>query len=162
MKFSFRTIALLTCLLLAGLALGALYGLQQVQATTSAPDYAIVLPGDQDAPLAGRPAPYGQYIVTHNALSITTTQQFGTVARTNGYASLKAIMCDVGAYDVTADVYGRVTSTGEVYTMSTGTVLPANTNTISNFTQIAPWMSLRLTSEVTGSTTTCGIYVQTP
>ena len=162
MKFRFRPIVLLTCLLLAVLALGALYGLQQVQATTRAPDYAIVLPGDQDAPLAGRPAPYGQLIVTHNALSITTTQQLGTVARTNGYDPLKAIMCDAGAYAVTGTLYARTTSTGEVYTIATGISFPANTNTIITRTEIAPWMSLGLTSEVTGSTTTCGIYVQTP
>lgn len=130
-------------------------------ASTSMPGYDIVLPG-QDAPLAGRPAPYGQFIVTHNGVSITTTEKLGTVARTNGYGDLKAIMCDAGAYNVTGNLYGRTTSTGEVYTLTTGLSFPANTNTAITLTQIAPWMSLGLTSEVTGSTTTCGIYVQTP
>ena len=149
---------------IAVIALGGLaYALLEdtAVATTSFPGYDIVLEGE-DAPLGGRPAPYGQYIVTHNSVNITTTEQFGTVARTAGYDGFKAIMCDVGAYDVTVDVLGRVTSTGDTYTITTGTVLPANTNTISNLTQIAPWMSLRLTSDVTGSTTTCGIFVQTP
>ena len=153
---------LLVCLVLSLALLAGGYGLlQEVQATISAPDYEIIL-DSADAPLSGRPAPYGQLIVTHNGLSITTTEQLGTVARTNGYAPLKAIMCDAGAYAVTANLYARTTNDGGVYTITTGLSFPANTNTMITMTEISPWMSLGLTSEVTGSTTTCGIYVQTP
>lgn len=160
-----RTAKFSLALLIGLIALGGLaYALlleDTAVATTSFPGYDIVLDA-HDAPLGGRPAPYGQYIVTHSGVTITTTELLGMVARTAGYDGFKAIICDVGAYDVTVNVYGRVTSTGELYTITTGTVLPANTNTISNLTQIAPWMSLGLTSDVTGSTTTCGIFVQTP
>jgi len=163
MKFKKRlTWKLLVCLALGLALLAGGYGLlQEVQATTHAPDYAIVLPGD--APMAGRPAPYGQYIVTHNNLGITTTAQLGTVARTNGYAAHKVIMCDVGDYSLTANLYARLTSTGNIFTVSTGTVFPTSTRTISPFTEIAPWMSLQLTNwSTSASTSTCGIYVQTP
>jgi hypothetical protein len=163
MKNHIRTIALALCLLLTGVILGSL--LQRVQASIDdASDYAIVFPGDQqDAPMAGRPAPYGQYIVTHNNLGITTTAQLGTVARTNGYAARKVIMCDVGDYSLTANLYARLTSTGNIFTVSTGTVFPTSTRTISPFTEIAPWMSLQLTNwSTSASTSTCGIYVQTP
>lgn len=145
------------------LALVGLFGglLDPLEATTGIPGYDIVL-GSHDAPLAGRPAPYGQLIITHNGLSITTTEQLGTVAKTAGYGEFKAIMCDVGDYAVTANLYGRTTSTGALYTITTGLVFVTDTKTITTITQIAPWMSLGLTSEVTGSTTTCGIFVQTP
>lgn len=156
--FGIATISLLALILVIG---GALYGQQMALATTDAPDYAIVLPG-QDAPLYGRAAPYGQYIVTHNSASITTTENLGTVARTNGYGDLKAIFCDTGTYEVSGNVHGRVTSSGGVYTISTGLTFAADTNTYITLTWLSPWTSLALTSEVTGSTTSCGIYVQTP
>ena len=157
MKQKTRPIILITCLLLAGLALlGTL-----AQASTSEPDYGIVF--SSDAPAAGRAAPYGQYIITHNGVSITSTEQLGTVARTNGYDPLKAIMCDTGAYPITVTLYARISSTGDLYTITEDLVaIPANTPYITTINEIAPWMSLGLTSEVTGSTTTCGVYVQTP
>ena len=149
-------------LMVSLLVLGGLVGLlaQGAWAAPAAPEYGVV--GLEDVPAYGRSAPYGQWLVTHNGVSITTTENLGTVARTNGYDKLKAIMCNVGAYDVTANLYARTSSTGDVYAITTGLSFPANTNTIITVTEIAPWMSLGLTSEVTGSTTTCGIYVQTP
>lgn len=155
-------IVTMTVLALGGVGYGLLTN--EAAATTSAPDYDIVF-SPQDAPLAGRAAPYGQFIVTHNGVSITSTQALGTVARTNGYDKFKTIFCDVGVYTVTAQLFGRTTSTGGVYTITNAawTFIP-NTRSITttNMEHTSPWMSLGLTSEVTGSTTTCGLYVFTP
>lgn len=159
---------LLVCLAFALALLAGGYGLfQEVQATTSAPDYAIVLPGDQDAPLAGRPAPYGQWIITHNSVAgITTTLNYGTVARTNGYDPVKRLICyNSGAYTATVNLYLRTSSSGDLYDLEVPltTVNPA-TRIVSDVTDIAPWMTVGITSTnaVTGTTMLCGIYVQTP
>ncbi len=117
--------------------------------------------GRQLAPEAQRAAPYGQYIVTHNNVNITSTAQTGVVARTSGYDYHKAILCDVGATDITGTLYARISSTGNVFTLAQTLVFPANTRTYSEQNYIAPWMTLSLTGS-TGSTTTCGIWVQTP
>jgi len=160
MKSNTRTIILITCLLLAVLALAAL-----AQASTSEPDYGIVLP--LDAPLAGRPAPYGQWIITHNSVAgITTTLNYGTVARTNGYDPVKRLICyNSGAYTATINLYLRTTSTGDLYDLDVPftTVNPA-TRIVSDITDIAPWMTVGITSTdaTTGTTMLCGIYVQTP
>lgn len=149
-------------LVIAALAIAGL-GYSLGHATTADQDYSIVLEGP-NAPAAQRAAPYGQWIITHNGVSITSTQNLGTVARTNGYDPFKAIICETGTYVVTGTLYARTTSTGNLYTITTNIVFPANTRTITTTQgqQISPWMSLGLTSMVTGSSTTCGIYVQTP
>lgn len=161
MKSSYRTIILITCLLLGVLALAAL-----AQASTSSePDYAILFPSD--APAAGRAAPYGQWIITHNSVAgITTTLNYGTVARTNGYDPVKRLICyNSGAYTATVNLYLRTTSTGDLYDLDVPltTVNPA-TRIVSDITGIAPWMTIGITSTnaVTGTTMLCGIYVQTP
>lgn len=167
-----RMVKLLTCLAFTCALLAAGYGLlQEAQATTNIPDYAIVLPGDDDlqvaAPLAGRAAPYGQWIITHNSVAnITTTIHYGTVARTNGYDPTKRIICyNSGAYTATLILYLRTTSTGSVYELDNPltTVNPAARKVI-DITDPAPWMTIGITStnDVTGTTMLCGIYVQTP
>lgn len=166
MKSTSKRVHLILTLLVAALALSGLTLLLEgpdVLATTSSPGYDIVLPG-QDAPAPGRPAPYGQFIVTHNSVSITSTEKMGTVARTNGYDDFKVVFCDnSGSYDLTVHLYARVDSTGNVYTLTHPlfTVAAGARDAIS-VTQNAPWMSLGLTSTVTGTTATCGIYVSTP
>jgi len=160
-KITNRTITLVLCILV-GIFLGSI--LQVALATTGAPDYDVVLPG-QDAPAAtGRPAPYGQFIITHNGATITSTESLGTVARTNGYAFDKVIFCqNSGSYDITAKLYARIMSDGDVYTLTTSLpTFTAGTRKAISITQSAPWMSLGLTSQVTGTTATCGIYVWTP
>lgn len=161
-----RQIKLILAVFIGLLAVGGLaWGLlNPAEATTGSPNYDIVLPGQQDAPLLqyGRPAPYGQFIVTHNSVTFSATQNCGTVARTNGYAPSKAIFCDVGAEMITATLWGRITSTGGGYTLSIDTEFPEATNTYSSFTDIAPWMSLCVTGTYTTCVGTCGIFVQTP
>lgn len=167
-----RIVKLGMCLVFALALLAGVYGLfQEVQATTNTPDYAIVLPGDDDlqvaAPLAGRAAPYGQWIITHNSVAdITTTMKYGTVARTNGYDVTKRIICyNSGAYSATLSVYLRTTSTGDLYPLdlSLDTILPG-VRQVTNVTDTAPWMTIGITSTnaTTGTTMLCGIYVQTP
>ena len=162
---------LLMFLAIAALALGGLgYGLftntKPAEATTAVPGYDIVLP--QDAPVYGRAAPYGQWIVTHNSVSgITTTENYGTVARTNGYDDFKSLICyNSGAYSATINLYLRTTSTGSMYTLvPTMTTIAAATRQVITFTDIAPWMSVGVHMNsymVTGTTMLCGIYVQTP
>lgn len=157
------TIVIVTVLVAMSFLLGTLVTISQpARATTGMPGYDIVL-SEQNAPNPGRPAPYGQWIVTHNNTTISQTQDLGTVARTNGYDINKVIFCDNGAYQLTGNLYARTTSTGSVYTITTGLVFPANTRTYSTVTYIAPWMSLGLTTgAVTETTVTCGIFAQTP
>lgn len=137
-----------------------------VMATTTDGDYAIIL-GSPNAPAAARAAPYGQWIITHNSVAgITTTANYGTVARTNGYDQFKNVICyNSGAYTATVNLYLRTTSTGDLYSLAVPltTVNPASRKVIS-LTQTAPWMSLGITSTdaTTGTTMLCGIYVQTP
>lgn len=163
---------LFMCVAFALALLAGAYGLlQEVQATTAMPDYAIVLPGDDDlqvaAPLAGRAAPYGQWIITHNSVAdITTTMNYGTVARTNGYDAVKRVICyNSGSYSATLSIYLRTTSTGSLYPLdlSHDTILPG-VRQVTDITDIAPWMTIGITSTnaTTGTTMLCGIYVQTP
>jgi hypothetical protein len=132
--------------------------------TTRSPDYYITLPGD--APAAGGAAPYGQYLVTHNSVGITTTELFGTVARTAGYDINKVLICiDDGATDAQVNLYGRITSSGDLYEITPNlATITAGTGTWTAFTNTAPWMSLGITSTeaLTETDVTCGIYVQTP
>lgn len=157
---NYRTITLILCILL-GLLLGSI--LQVALASSGKP-----LDHSEEAlavPEYSRPAPYGQFIVTHNSATITTTESLGTVARTNGYDDFKVVMCDnSGARIITATLYARITSTGNVYTLTNPlTTVAAGTRKAISITQNAPWMSLGLvSSEITGTTATCGIYVQTP
>jgi len=160
-KYSKFANLVLSLLLSVVLIVALSFVLSHVEATTTDENYSIVL-DSLDAPTYGRAAPYGQWLVTHNGVVISGTQDLGTVARTNGYDERKAIFCSAGTYDVTGYVYGRLTSAGDVYTLTGLITLPANNRTVITMTQVAPWMSLGLTSEMTGSTTTCGIYVQTP
>lgn len=154
-----RTITLVLCILV-GLFLGSMLSI--ALASSGKPlDYSAE---ELAAPNYGRPAPYGQYAITHLSQNISTTANLGIVARTNGYDPLKAIMCDVGAYPVTVTLYARVTSTGDVYTLTENlAAMPANETFVITVTEIAPWMSLSLVGGVvTPSQTTCGIYMQTP
>lgn len=157
-----RTITLVLCILV-GIFLGSI--LQVALASSDKPlDYTTE---ELAAPAYGRPAPYGQWIVTHNAVSsITTTLNYGTVARTNGYDQLKTLICDnSGSYTMTVNLYGRTTSTGSLYDLRVPftTINPGASAWIS-FTETGPWMSVGITSTdgTTGTTATCGIYVQTP
>lgn len=161
LKFSKFASLVLVTLVTAALLVGVTYTLAHVDATTTDENYSILVDG-ADAPVAGRAAPYGQFIVTHNSQSITETQRLGTVARTNGYDPLKALMCDTGTYHLTATLYARTTSTGSIYTLTEQIIFPAGRPSVFTVTQIAPWMSLGLQSVPAGSTSTCGIYVQTP
>ena len=166
MKPTSKRLNLVLTFVLAAFALaglGLLLEGSNVLATTSFPGYDMVLPG-QDAPALGRPAPYGQFIVTHNGATITSTESLGTVARTNGYDFNKVVFCNnSGSYDITAKLYARLSSTGNVYTITSSlATFAAGTRKAISITQNAPWMSLGLTSEVTGTTATCGIYVSTP
>lgn len=153
-----RTITLILCIL-AGIFLGSI--LHIALASSDKPlDYSAE---ELAAPDYGRPAPYAQLLTTHSAQTITTTENLGTVAKTAGYDPLKAIMCDVGAATVTATLYARPSSTGDLYTLQDPlAVMPASQTYIITVTQIAPWMSLGLVSTAGGSVTTCGIYIQTP
>lgn len=160
-------IAKLTIVSIIGLmAFGGLaYALlgEQAQATTSFPGYDIILEA-QDAPSPGRPAPYGQWVVTHNNKAISETLDYGTVARTAGYDIDKVIFCDLtGSYALTGTLFARTLSTGETYTITAEIIFPGDTRTYTTCTYVAPWMSLALkTGVVTATTATCGIYVQTP
>lgn len=156
-KKSIFVICLLTSLLTV---LSLLAGLEALGSTKELDNYDIVLPGAE--PPMQRAAPYGQYIVSHNAVAITLTANSGTVMRTNGYGDLKAVICDVGANPITATLQGRVTSTGSVYTMTSNMVFLADHQMIYTTTQIAPWMTLKVYSNDAGGTNTCGLYVQTP
>jgi hypothetical protein len=163
-----RTLKLAVCLVIAVVLLTAAYNLRHhVQATTNAPDYRILLPGDPSAPMAARAAPYGQWIVTHNSVSgITTTENYGTVARTNGYDATKRLICyNSGDYTATVNLYLRTTSTGNRYNLDVplDTVNPS-TRKVIDISDVAPWMTVGITSTdaTTGTTMLCGIYVQTP
>lgn len=148
-----KTITLLLCILL-GLFLGSIL---QVALRHSGQALA--------APEMDRPAPYGRVLYTHSSANITTTMNLGDPAKTAGYDPLKAIFCDVGTYPVTMTLYARLSSAGDIYTITEDlAVMPANTQFVITVTAIAPWMSLGLasTDAVSGSQTTCAIYQQTP
>lgn len=165
LKFPRFVNLILTILLAAVLVVGLSFFLSAA-ATTADENYSIILDG-LDAPAAGRAAPYGQWIVTHNTVAdITSTLNYGTVARTNGYDSLKTVYCyNSGAYTATLSLFTRTTSSGTVYEQQLywATVNPSARKVIS-YTDIAPWTSIGITSTnaVTGTTMLCGIYVQTP
>jgi len=148
-----KTITLLLCIL-AGLFLGTI-----LQVALQHSGQALA------APEMDRPAPYGRLLYTHTSANITTTMNLGDPAKTAGYDPLKAIFCDVGAYPVTMTLYARLSSAGDVYTITEDlAIMPASTHFMTTVTAIAPWMSLGLasTQPITGSQTTCAIYQQTP
>lgn len=132
--------------------------------TTRAPGYEVVLPGD--APAAGNAAPYGQYLVTHSSVGITTTELYGTVARTAGYDANKVLICiNDGATNAQVNLYGRITSAGDLYEITPNlATITAGEGAWTAFTNTAPWMTLGITSTeaLTETDVTCGIYIQTP